>query len=322
MLMTAPLVPPFKSGTGQEDTECRLWPGNLCQGLLCSKYQNWPAIKVIDKEKVLKVGLAEQIKQEISVIGLVKHPNIVQRYEVMATKMKIYFVLEYAKGGELFNKVAKGRLREEVALKYFQQLTSAVDFCRSWGVYQRDLKPENILLDENKKLKHQDGLLHTTCGTPAYVAPEVINRRGYNGAKADIYSCGGNMHVLLAAYLPFHDSNLMEMYRKIGKAEFKCPNWFSAEVHNLLSEKTVTKRKDFPPLDAEATSGRDGRSGTSAETKQEPAQPATLNAFDIISLSSGFDLSGVFDEDFRKKEARFTPRKPASVIISKLEDLA
>ncbi|KAB8098956.1 hypothetical protein EE612_028719, partial [Oryza sativa] len=73
------------------------------------------------------------IKREISVMKLVRHPNIVQLYEVMATKSKIYFVLEYVKGGELFNKVAKGRLKEDAARKYFQQLVSAVDFCHSRG---------------------------------------------------------------------------------------------------------------------------------------------------------------------------------------------
>ena len=73
------------------------------------------AIKVIDKDKIFKVGLMDQIKREISVMKLVRHPNIVQLYEVMATKSKIYFVLEYVKGGELFNKVAKGRLKEDAA---------------------------------------------------------------------------------------------------------------------------------------------------------------------------------------------------------------
>ncbi|MCH99507.1 CBL-interacting protein kinase 2-like, partial [Trifolium medium] len=89
------------------------------------------AIKVVDKEKVLKVGMVEQIKREISVMRLVRHPNVVELYEVMATKTKIFIVMEYAKGGELFNKIAKGKLKVDVARRYFQQLISAVDFCHS-----------------------------------------------------------------------------------------------------------------------------------------------------------------------------------------------
>ena len=96
------------------------------------------AIKIIDKEKNLKVGMVDQIKREISVMRLVRHPNVVELYEVMASKTKIYFVMEYAKGGELFNKVAKGKLKEDVARKYFQQLISAVDFYHNRGVYHRD----------------------------------------------------------------------------------------------------------------------------------------------------------------------------------------
>ncbi|KAL0300657.1 UNVERIFIED_CONTAM: CBL-interacting serine/threonine-protein kinase [Sesamum radiatum] len=84
------------------------------------------AIKVIDKEKILKVGLKAHIKREISILRRVRHPNIVQLFEVMASKSKIFFVMEYVKGGELFNKVAKGRLKEEDARTYFQQLVSAV----------------------------------------------------------------------------------------------------------------------------------------------------------------------------------------------------
>lgn len=97
-------------------------------------------------------------------------------------------------------------------------MISAIDFCRSIGIYHRDLKPENLLLDENGNLKisdfglsalaeakFQDGLLHTTCGTLAYVAREVINSRGYDGAKADMWPCGVILYVLLAGYLPFHE---------------------------------------------------------------------------------------------------------------------
>lgn len=320
------------------------------------------AIKVIDKEKIMKVALIDQIKREISIMRLVRHPNIIHLYEVMATKTKIYFVVEYAKGGELFNKVSKGKLKEDVARRYFQQLINAVDFCHSRGVYHRDIKPENLLLDENDNLKvsdfglsalteskRQDGLLHTTCGTPAYVAPEVINRKGYDGAKADIWSCGVVLYVLLAGYLPFHDSNLMEMYRKIGKAEYRCPNWFPPEVRRLLSKmldpnpntrasmakiresswfrkglsskRTSPERKSkgvSPDMDASVPCES---SSMASDSKQESAKPSSLNAFDIISHSAGFDLSGLFGEDPRRKEARFASSKPALVIISKLEEI-
>ncbi|KAG8496125.1 hypothetical protein CXB51_009172 [Gossypium anomalum] len=114
------------------------------------------AIKVIDKDKVMRVGMINQIKREISVMRIARHPNIVQLYEVMATKSKIFFIMEYCKGGELFNKVANGRLKVDVARKYFIQLINAVDFCHSRGVFHRDIKPENILLDENENLKMLD----------------------------------------------------------------------------------------------------------------------------------------------------------------------
>ncbi|CAL5351602.1 hypothetical protein CsSME_00039007 [Camellia sinensis var. sinensis] len=323
------------------------------------------AIKIIDKEKVLKVGLVDQIKREISIMGMVRHPNIVQLYEVMASKTKIYFVMEYVRGGELFNKLSKGKLKEDAARKLFQQLISAVDFCHSRGVYHRDLKPENLLLDEDGNLKvsdfglsalceskRQDGLLHTTCGTPAYVAPEVINRKGYDGSKADIWSCGVILYVLLAGNLPFHDSNLMEMYRKIGKAEFKCPNWFAPEVRRLLSKildpnpntrisipkimesywfrrgfdlkpkRIETEVKEPVVLNTDAVFGPSEDISTAAEAKQELAKPSNLNAFDIISFSAGFDLSGLFEESDRKKEVQFTSRQTAKTIISKLEEIA
>ncbi|XP_050139505.1 CBL-interacting serine/threonine-protein kinase 10-like [Malus sylvestris] len=321
------------------------------------------AIKVIDKEKIMKVGLMDQIKREISVMRLVRHPNIIHLYEVMATKTKIYFVIEYAKGGELFNKVAKGKLKEDVARKYFSQLIDALDFCHSRGVYHRDIKPENLLLDENDNLKisdfglsalaeskRQDGLLHTTCGTPAYVAPEVINRRGYDGVKADIWSCGVVLYVLLAGCLPFQDSNLMEMYRKIGKAEFKCPNFFSPEARRLLyrmldpnpnsrisiakvgesswyrkgpyskNMKSEIGNKDAARMSAEASGSSEN--SMASEEKQEPGRPPNMNAFDIISLSAGFDLSGLFEKDPFHRVVRFTSRQPATVIISKLEEMA
>uniref|UniRef100_A0A803P0B2 Protein kinase domain-containing protein n=1 Tax=Cannabis sativa TaxID=3483 RepID=A0A803P0B2_CANSA len=222
------------------------------------------AIKVINKDQVKKEGPIDQIKREISVMRLVRHPNIVELKEVMATKGKVYCVMEYVKGGELFAKVLKGKLKEEIARKYFQQLVSAVDFCHSRGVSHRDLKPENLLLDENGDLKvsdfglsalpeqlRNDGLLHTQCGTPAYVAPEILKRKGYDGAKADIWSCGIILFVLLAGYLPFQDENVMKMYRKVFKAQYEFPQWFSEESKTLISKLLVVdpeKRISIPDI--------------------------------------------------------------------------
>jgi len=317
------------------------------------------AIKVIDKDKIKKCGLMDQIIQEISVMKLVKHPNIVQLYEVMATKTKIYFVIEYVKGGELFKKVQRGRLKEDVARAYFQQLISAVDFCHTRQVYHRDLKPENLLLDGSRNLKisdfglsalpnckRKDGLLHTICGTPAYVAPEVISQKGYDGAKADIWACGVILYVLLAGYLPFQDKNMMDMYKKIFKAELKWPSWFSSDVRKLLRrilhpnpnrrisiEEIRTHpwfrigldarlfdstTRDHVPSDMDLA--LNSLNSNMVECNSAAEKLTILNAFDIISLSNGFDLSGIFENS--NKESKFMSTNTAMTIITKLMEVA
>lgn len=326
---------------------------------------------MIDKEKIMKGGLIAHIKREISILRRVRHPNIVQLFEVMATKSKIYFVMEFVRGGELFNKVAKGRLKEDLARKYFQQLISAVAFCHARGVYHRDLKPENLLLDENGNLKvsdfglsavsdqiRQDGLFHTFCGTPAYVAPEVLARKGYDAAKVDIWSCGVILFVLMAGYLPFQDQNIMVMYKKIYKGDFRCPRWFTPELTKLLTrvldtnpdtrltipgimefrwfkkgfkhikfyieDDKVCNVEDIDQPDDESLSDHSlSESENEVETRRKFAtlpRPASLNAFDLISFSPGFDLSGLFEEG--GDGARFVSGEPVSKIISKLEEIA
>ncbi|KAK8550568.1 hypothetical protein V6N13_119086 [Hibiscus sabdariffa] len=314
------------------------------------------AIKVISKDEVKKEGMMEQIEREISVMRLVRHPNVVELKEVMATKTKIFFVMEYVRGGELFAKVFKGKLKEDAARKYFQQLISAVDFCHSRGVSHRDLKPENLLLDENEDLKisdfglsalpeqlRNDGLLHTRCGTPAYVAPEVLRKKGYDGSKADIWSCGVILYVLLAGFLPFRDENVMNMYRKIFKAEFEFPPWFSTESKRLISklltadpERRITIpaimrvpwfRKGFTRPRAFSieepisdTNTEDDDSAASKSNKLSP--PKFFNAFEFISsMSSGFDLSSLF-ENKRKSGTMFTSRCSATAIMAKIEAVA
>ncbi|CAN4098433.1 unnamed protein product [Withania somnifera] len=316
------------------------------------------AIKVINKDHVKREGMIEQITREISVMRLVRHPNIVELKEVMATKQKIFVVMEYVKGGELFAKVANGKLKEDVARKYFQQLISAVDFCHSRGVFHRDLKPENLLLDENENLKvsdfglsalseqlRSDGLLHTQCGTPAYVAPEVLRKKGYDGAKSDIWSCGVILYVLLAGFLPFKHENLMKMYRKVFKGEYEFPPWFSPEAKKLISKLLVAdpeKRisihgvtrvpwflKEFSRSSSFSSINEENSTDPKKESTKEPnlvsrtkSAPPFYNAFEFISaMSSGFDLSSLF-EGQRKSGSLFTSKCSASMIMSKLESLA
>lgn len=306
------------------------------------------AIKVVDKDKVKKEGMMEQIKREISVMRLVKHPNIVNLKEVMATKTKILFVMEYARGGELFEKVAKGKFKEELARKYFQQLISAVDYCHSRGVSHRDLKPENLLLDENENLKvsdfglsalpehlRQDGLLHTQCGTPAYVAPEVVRKRGYNGFKADTWSCGVILYALLAGFLPFQHENLMSMYNKVFKEEYQFPPWFSPESKRLISKIlvadperriTIASIMNVPwfqkGLCLSTTTAANDDLEFESKMNLINSTPQFFNAFEFISsMSSGFDLSGLFEEK-KKRGSVFTSKCSVSEIVMKIESAA
>ncbi|KAG6415555.1 hypothetical protein SASPL_122968 [Salvia splendens] len=303
------------------------------------------AIKVIHKSRLRNdANLIANIKREISIMSKLRHPHTVRLYEVLATRNIIYIVLEYVKGGELFAMVAKGRLTEALCRKYFQQLVGVVSHCHSRGIYHRDLKPENLLLDEDENLKvsdfglsairdqvHSDGLLHTLCGTPAYVAPEILAKRGYDGAKIDIWSCGVILFVLAAGYLPFNDPNLMNMYRKIYKGEFRCPKWMSPGLKRLLSRlldtnpstRITMEEIKLDPWFAKGyknTKVRESDCFAFAAAEQEK-RPVDMNAFDIISMSSGLDLSGLFQEkhvsfeDVERVTVEESPKKVMEKVV-------
>ncbi|XP_075502908.1 CBL-interacting protein kinase 23-like [Primulina tabacum] len=324
------------------------------------------AIKILDKEKVLKHKMIGQIKREISTMKLIRHPNVIRMFEVMASKTKIYIVMEFVTGGELFDKIAsRGRLKEDEARTYFHQLINAIDYCHSRGVYHRDLKPENLLLDTTGILKvsdfglsalsqqvREDGLLHTTCGTPNYVAPEVINNKGYDGAKADLWSCGVILFVLMAGYLPFEESNLMTLYKRIFKADFSIPPWFSSGAKKLikrildpnpLTRITIAEilendwfKKGFKlpvfehedvnldDIDAIFNEATDSPDLVVERREERPSTPVTMNAFELISTSQGLNLSSLFEKQMGlvKRETRFASKCPAKEIISKIEQAA
>nr|XP_010924071.1 CBL-interacting protein kinase 8 isoform X1 [Elaeis guineensis] len=319
------------------------------------------AMKVLDRATIIKHKMVDQIKREIFIMKLVRHPHVVRLYEVLASRTKIYIILEFITGGELFDKIVhRGKLSEADSRRYFQQLIDGVDYCHSKGVYHRDLKPENLLLDSQGNLKISDfglsavpaegvSLLHTTCGTPNYVAPEVLSHKGYDGAIADIWSCGVILYVLMAGYLPFDEVDLTTLYTKIEKAEFSCPSWFSGGakslIHRILDPNPASRirieeircnewfRKNYVPVRPvenedvnldDVYAVFDDPEQASEQSRNEGLGPLILNAFDLIILSQGLNLSALFDrrQEYVRQQTRFLSRKPAKVVLSSMEVVA
>lgn len=301
------------------------------------------AVKVINKAATtVDASMEPRIIREVSAMRrLSHHPNILNLHEVMATKTKIYFVMELAHGGELFTKLNRrgGRFSESTARFYFHQLVYALHFCHQNGVTHRDIKPQNLLLDKDGHLKISDfglsalpeqlrnGLLHTACGTPAYTAPEVVCRKGYDGSKADAWSCGVILYVFLVGRLPFDDSNLPNMYKAIHRREYLFPDWVSKpakRIINRLLDPNPETRYGIDELMNTPWFKKSSSMKQEQSTKQfgegifekESKHMEGMNAFDIISMSSGLDLSGLFEAGLNKKEMRFT----TDVEVMKVEE--
>uniref|UniRef100_A0A673LC89 Maternal embryonic leucine zipper kinase n=1 Tax=Sinocyclocheilus rhinocerous TaxID=307959 RepID=A0A673LC89_9TELE len=205
------------------------------------------AIKIMEK-KDLGDDLP-RVKIEIEAMKNLSHQHVCRLYHVIETSSKIYMVLEYCPGGELFDYIiAKDRLSEEETRVFFHQIISAMAYVHSQGYAHRDLKPENLLIDEDHNLKLIDfglcakpkgGLgfeLLTCCGSPAYAAPELIQGKAYIGSEADVWSMGVLLYALLCGFLPFDDDNCMVLYRKITRGKYSNPHWLSPASILLLNQ--------------------------------------------------------------------------------------
>jgi len=209
------------------------------------------AVKVITKSK-LSMEDESALKDEISILGNIKHPNIIYLVAHFNESQFYYLVTEMMRGGELFDRiVAKTYYNEKEARDVCKILFEAIAFCHGEGIAHRDLKPENLLLMSKtndrdikiadfgfaKKVTSEECLL-TQCGTPGYVAPEILRGVPY-GQKADMWSLGVIAYILIGGYPPFIEQNQRELFRKIkrGSYEFHVEYWgqISREAKDLIA---------------------------------------------------------------------------------------
>ncbi|XP_057456492.1 serine/threonine-protein kinase SRK2A-like [Lotus japonicus] len=256
------------------------------------------AVKYIERGNKID----ECVQREILNHRSLKHPHIIGFKEVFLTPTHLAIVLEYAAGGELFDRICTaGRLSEDEARYFFQQLLSGVSYCHSMQICHRDLKLENTLLDGSPAPRvkicdfgfSKSALLHSqpksAVGTPAYVAPEVLSRKEYDGKIADVWSCGVTLYVMLVGSYPFDDpedpTDFSKSIARIKSVQYSIPDHIhiSTECRNLISRIFVANpanrisiseikqlpwfRKKLPREIIEA----DRKSGEKAE-KEQPSQ--------------------------------------------------
>ncbi|XP_032754264.1 serine/threonine-protein kinase DCLK1 isoform X3 [Rattus rattus] len=219
------------------------------------------ALKIIKKSKCR--GKEHMIQNEVSILRRVKHPNIVLLIEEMDVPTELYLVMELVKGGDLFDAITStSKYTERDASGMLYNLASAIKYLHSLNIVHRDIKPENLLVyehqDGSKSLKLGDfglativdGPLYTVCGTPTYVAPEIIAETGY-GLKVDIWAAGVITYILLCGFPPFRgsgdDQEVLFDQILMGQVDFPSPYWDNVsdsakELINMMLLVNVDQR--------------------------------------------------------------------------------
>jgi serine/threonine protein kinase len=202
------------------------------------------ALKMLKKHSIIKMKQVDHILSEKHILQLLKHPFIVNLYGHYHDERYVYLVLEYVVGGEFFTHLRKaGRLENDFAAFYAAQIGSIFEYCHSKNVIYRDLKPENILINQDGYLKLTDfgfakvieHRTYTLCGTPEYIAPEVLLNKGH-GKPVDWWTLGILIYEMIVGYPPFVDEDPMGIYQKILSGKIVFPKLFDKNAKSLVKK--------------------------------------------------------------------------------------
>ncbi len=218
------------------------------------------AFKIMSKKHLdSKPQLWQKVKREVAILKLIDHPNILKLYDVLETKNHLYLILEHVQGGELFDYIiSKGRLARDEALRFCAQMVMGLEHCHAHSICHRDLKPENLLLDSKlnikigdfgmaQLMKGENNLLKTSCGSPHYASPEIIEGGTYDGTRTDVWSMGVILFALITGSLPFDDENLGCLLDLVRKGQYSTPSFVPKDIADLISKMlTVDPAKRIP----------------------------------------------------------------------------
>lgn len=208
------------------------------------------AMKILKKSEIIRLKQVEHIRSEKAVLTEVRHPFIVCLYRTFQDPISLYMVMDYAAGGEVFSHLRKaGRFTNDVAKIYAAEIVLALEALHSRDIVYRDLKPENLLLDERGHIKITDfgfakkvvDRTWTLCGTPEYLAPEIIQSKGH-GKAVDWWAVGILIYEMLVGYPPFFDESPFRIYEKILEGRVDFPRFVDPDAKDLIKKLLTADR--------------------------------------------------------------------------------